>query len=87
MSLGELLAALDAQRAAALHYLDSLAPEDLARKARIPLFGPILGTDEVTLPIFVDAMFGMHWEAHADQIGRIRRAVGLPEAAHAAATP
>lgn len=87
MSVGEMLAALDAQRAAALDYLDSLEPADLDRKARIPLFEPILGTDEVTLPIFVAAMFGMHWEAHADQIGQIRRAVGLPEAQYTASTP
>jgi hypothetical protein len=86
MSLGELLAALDAQRGAVLEYLDGLAPADLGRKARIPLFAPILGTDEVTLPIFVGAMFGMHWDAHADQIGQIRQAVGLPEAEYTTPT-
>jgi hypothetical protein len=86
MSLGELLAALDAQRGAVLGYLDGLAPADLGRKARIPLFAPILGTDEVTLPIFVGAMFGMHWDAHADQIGQIRQAVGLPEAEYTTPT-
>ena len=80
MSLGELLAALDAQRGAVLGYLDRLGPAQLGGKARIPLFAPILGTDEVTLPVFVGAMFGMHWDAHADQIGQIRQAVGLPEA-------
>ena len=80
MTLAGLLAALDAQRASVLGYLDGLAPADLGGKARIPLFAPILGTDEVTLPIFVGAMFGMHWDAHADQIGQIRQAVGLPEA-------
>lgn len=87
MSPGELLAALDAQRGAVLDYLDTLPPADLGRTARIPLFGPILGTDEITLPVFVGAMFGMHWDAHADQIGQIRRAVGLPEAEHATPTP
>ena len=80
MALRELLAALDAQRGAVLAYLDTLAPAELGRKARIPLFAPILGTDEVTLPVFVGAMFGMHWDAHADQLGQIRQAVGLPEA-------
>ena len=80
MTLAGLLAALDAQRAAVLDYLDTLGPADLGGKARIPLFAPILGTDEVTLPVFVGAMFGMHWDAHADQIGQIREAVGLPEA-------
>ena len=80
MTLAELLAALDAQRTGVLGYLDTLGPDDLGRKARIPLFAPILGTDEITLPVFVGAMFGMHWDAHADQIGQIRQAVGLSEA-------
>jgi hypothetical protein len=81
MTLADLLAALDAQRAAVLGALQTLGPDDLAaRRARIPLFAPILGTDEVTLPVFVGAMFGMHWEAHADQIGQIRQAVGLARA-------
>jgi len=80
MSLAALLDALDAQRAAVLGYLDTLGTDDLGRKARIPVFAPILGTDEVTLPVFVGAMFGMHWDAHADQIGQIRQAVGLSEA-------
>src|SRR6185503_18937493 len=80
MSLVALLDALDAQRAVVLGYLDILGTDDLGRKARIPVFAPILGTDEVTLPVFVGAMFGMHWDAHADQIGQIRQAVGLSEA-------
>ena len=80
MTLAGLLAALDAQRAAVLGYLETLPPEDFGRAARIPLFAPILGTEVVTLPVFVGAMFGMHWDAHADQIGQIRQAVGLTEA-------
>ena len=80
MTLADLLDALDAQRAAVLRHLETLGPDDLARRARIPLFAPILGTDEVTLPVFVGAMFGMHWEAHADQIGQIRQAAGLTRA-------
>src|SRR5262249_11157787 len=80
MTVAGLLAALDAQRAAVLGYLETLGPDDFGHKARIPLFAPILGTEEVTLPIFVGAMFGMHWDAHADQIGQIRQAVGLTEA-------
>jgi len=80
MTLAALLDALDAQRAAVLGYLDTLGTDDLGRKARIPLFAPILGTDVVTLPVFVGAMFGMHWDAHADQIGQIRQAVGPSEA-------
>jgi hypothetical protein len=80
MTLAGLLAALDAQRAAVLGHLATLQPDDFGRKARIPLFAPILGTEKVTLPVFVGAMLGMHWDAHADQIGQIRRAVGLTEA-------
>ena len=82
MTLAGLLAALDVQRGTVLDYLDGLGPGDLGRRARIPLLAPILGTDEVTLPAFVGAMFGMHWDAHADQIGQIRQAVGLSEADH-----
>ena len=40
---------------------------------------PIVGTDEITLPIFVGAMFDRHWNGHADQLAQIRQAVGLPE--------
>jgi hypothetical protein len=39
-----------------------------------------LGTDEITLPIFIGAMFGRHWSGHAGQLASIRRAAGLPEA-------
>jgi hypothetical protein len=43
------------------------------------LFEPRIGTGEVTLPIFVEAMFDRHWNGHADQLAQIRRAAGLPE--------
>src|SRR6185295_18449449 len=65
MTLGELVAALE-----------TLGEADLARKARIPLFAPILGTDEVPLPVFVGAMFDRHWAGHAEQLAKIRRAAG-----------
>ncbi len=68
MTLAELTAALDAQRRQVFAYL-----------ARIPLFEPIVGTDEITLAIFVGAMFDRHWHGHADQLAQIRQAVGLPE--------
>ena len=45
MTLAELIAALETQRRARS-----------SRKARIPLFEPIIGADEITLPIFVGAI-------------------------------
>ena len=81
MTLAEFVAALDAQRRAVFEYLETLDPAGLERKARIPIFKPLIGTDEITLPIFVGALFGRHWSAHADQLAQIRRAVGLPEPA------
>jgi hypothetical protein len=76
MTLAELIAALDTQRREVFAYLEEA---DLRRKARIPLFEPIVGTDEITLPIFIGAMFDRHWNGHADQLAQIRQAVGLPE--------
>jgi hypothetical protein len=80
MSLAELLAALDAQRRQVFAYLDTLSEADLGRKARIPLFEVLIGTDEITLPIFVGAMFDRHWNGHAEQLAQIRQAAGLPAA-------
>ena len=79
MTLAELIAALDAQRREVFAYLEALGEADLRRKARIPLFEPLIGTDEITLPIFVGAMFDRHWSGHADQLAQIRQAVGLSE--------
>ena len=79
MTLAELTAALDAQRRQVFAYLETLGEADLDRKARIPLFEPLVGTDEITLAIFVGAMFDRHWHGHADQLAQIRQAVGLPE--------
>jgi hypothetical protein len=87
MTLAELVAALDAQRREVFEYLATLGEADLARKARIPLFAPILGPDEVPLPVFVGAMFDLHWTAHAEQLGKIRRAAGLPEAKYTTSIP
>src|SRR6266851_3479103 len=79
MTLAELTAALDAQRRQVFAYLETLGEPDLGRKARIPLFEPLIGTDEITLAIFVGAMFDRHWHGHADPLAQIRQAVGLPE--------
>jgi hypothetical protein len=41
-----------------------------------------MGTDEITLPVYVGAMFDYHWNDHAGQIAEIRKANGCltPEA-------
>jgi hypothetical protein len=80
LTLDGLMGALDAQRRALFAYLDELDEEDLRRKAKIPLFEQFMGTDEIPIAMFVGAMFDYHWNDHASQIAKIRRAVGLPEA-------
>jgi hypothetical protein len=37
-----------------------------------------MGTDEITLPIYIGAMFDFHWNDHAGQIAKIRKANGMP---------
>jgi len=80
-SLRELHDALQAQRRAVFAYLDTLSAPDLERKARIPIFKPLLGTEEISIPVFVGGMYDYHWNTHAEQVGKIRAAAGLPAAA------
>ena len=61
-------------------YLESLGEADLGRKAKIPLFKQFMGTDEITLPVYVGAMFDYHLNDHAGQIAKIRKANGMPDA-------
>ncbi len=79
MTLKEFTDALDTQRRTVLEYVGSLTEAQLTRKARIPLFKQFMGTDEITIPMFVGAIFGYHWNDHAGQLAKIRKAVGLPE--------
>lgn len=79
LTMAEVIAARDAQRREVFAYLETLEEADLRRKARILLFAPLIGTDEITLPIFVGAMFDRHGNGRADQLAQIRRAVGLSE--------
>ena len=79
MTLAELTAALDAQRREVFGYLDTLDEADLGRKARIPLFKPMLGTDEVPLSVFVGAVLELHWNGHVEQLVKIRAAARLPD--------
>ncbi|HKZ07124.1 MAG TPA: DinB family protein [Methylomirabilota bacterium] len=76
----QLLEKLDAQRKAMLGYLDGLSEAELQRKARIPLFKQLMGNEEVPIPVYVGALFDYHWNDHAGQLAKIRKAVGLPEA-------
>ena len=78
MTLAQLIEALDTQRRAVFDYLGTLPESALGRKARIPLFKTFMGTDEITLPVFVGALFEYHWNDHASQLAKIRDAVGLP---------
>jgi hypothetical protein len=48
--------------------------------ARQRFFKQFMGTDEITLPVYVSAMFDYHWNDHAGQIAEIRKANGMPDA-------
>lgn len=80
MTLKAFIDALDAQRREVFGYLEGLSDADLQRRARIPLFKQIMGTDEITIAVYVGALFDYHWSDHAGQIAKIRKAVGLSEA-------
>jgi hypothetical protein len=80
MTLKQFVDALDIQLREVMAYLDGLSEADLSRKSRIPLFKEIGGTDEVDIPTFVAALFEYHWNDHAGQLAKIRKAAGLPEA-------
>jgi len=81
MTLEQLVDALDAQRRSVVGYLEDLPEADLqTRKARIPLFKRFMGTDETPIAVYVGSLFGFHWNDHAGQLAKIRKAVGLPEA-------
>ena len=80
MTTAQFLDALEAQRREIFGYLESLDDADLQRKAKIPLFKQFMGTDEIALPVYIGAMFDFHWNDHAGQIAKIRKANGLPAA-------
>ena len=80
MTLAQLREGLEAQRRDIFGYLESLDDADLGRKAKIPLFKQFMGTDEIALPVYVGAMFDYHWNDHAGQIAKIRKANGMPDA-------
>jgi hypothetical protein len=80
MTLAQLREALEGQRRDIFGYLESLDAAALGRKAKIPLFKQFMGTDEIALPVYVGAMFDYHWNDHAGQIAKIRKANGMPDA-------
>jgi hypothetical protein len=81
MTLAQFVEALDAQQRSVFQYLQSLGDADLhQRKARIPLFKQFFGTDETPIAVYVGALFDYHWNDHAGQLAKIRKAVGLPDA-------
>ena len=77
MKLQQFRNAIDRHRREVFDYLESLGDADLQRKARIPLFKQFMGTDEITIAMFVGALFDYHWNDHAGHLARIRHAVGL----------
>jgi hypothetical protein len=81
MTLKQFVDALDAQRRGAYQYLESLPEAELQRrKVRIPLFKQFMDTDEISLAMFTGAMLDYHWNDHAGQLAKIRKAAGLPDA-------
>src|SRR5437773_9226417 len=80
MTLKQFTDALESQRRDVMNYLDGLTEAELGRKARIPIFKEIMGIEEVDIPTFVGALYEYHWNDHASQLAKIRKAVGLPEA-------
>jgi len=80
MTLKQYADALEGQRRDVMNYLEGLSESDLTRKARIPIFKEIMGSDEIDIPTYVGALFEYHWNDHAGQIAKIRQAVGLPDA-------
>jgi hypothetical protein len=80
MSLRQFTDALDAQRRGAYRYLETVPEADLGqRKIRIPLFKQFMGTDEISLAMFMGAMYDYHWHDHAGQLAKIRKAAGLAD--------
>ena len=81
MTLRQFQDALDVQRRDVFGFLARLPEAELTqRKARIPLFKQFMGTDEIPIQMYVGALFDLHWNDHASQLAKIRKAVGLPEA-------
>src|SRR5258706_6493674 len=78
MSLSQFRDALDVQRRRVIEYIERLEESAFERrKARIPLFKQFMGTDEITIDMYLGAMFDYHWNDHAGQLEKILQVVGL----------
>src|SRR4029453_7884484 len=78
LTLSQFRDALDAQRRRVLDYIEGLDESTFERrKARILFFKQFMGTDEITIEMYLGAMFDYHWNDHAGQLEKIRHAVGL----------
>ncbi len=65
-------------RPSVLAYVESLPEADLQqRKARIPIFKQLMGTDEIPIHVYAGVLLDRHWNDHAGQLAKIRKAVGL----------
>ena len=81
LTLKQFVDRLDAQRRAVFTYLESLPEAELnQRKARIALFKQFMGTDEISIAVYAGALLDFHWNDHAGQLAKIRKAVGLSDA-------
>jgi hypothetical protein len=81
MTVAQFKAALGQQKQSVLGYVESLSDAELqGRKARIPLFKQIMQKEEIPIAVYVGALFDYHWNDHAGQLAKIRKAAGLPEA-------
>jgi hypothetical protein len=81
MPLAQFKSALEKQRDSVLTYVASISDAELQnRKARIPLFKEIMQQEEIPVAVYVGALFDYHWNDQAGQLGKIRKAAGLPEA-------
>ena len=81
MTIRQFLDALGDQRRRVFAHVEGLPEAALQeRKARIPLFRQFMGTDEIAMAVYVGALFDFHWNDHAGQLAKIRKAVGLPDA-------
>ncbi len=81
MTVAQFKTALAEQQKSVAGYVEPLSDADLqGRKARIPLFKQFMQTEEIPIAMYVGALFDYHWNDHAGQLGKIRKAAGLPEA-------
>jgi hypothetical protein len=78
MPLKQFVDALATQRRSVFGYLETLSDADLEqRKATIPLFKRVMGTDEIPMARYIGALFDHHWNDHAGQLAKIRKSAGL----------